>query len=282
MARRVWSLGMEGRIVLALIHPLPSLTITAAAIGFAVAFGIRPADPRLVKLAATMLLAQFGISALNDWADREVDAKAGRLRPLPLGLVSPGAALAVAVASAAGALGVAATLGLPATLLALLGIGTGWVYDLVLKPTPFSAIPFAVGFPLLPLWVGLIAGRMGTPLLLLVAAGVPIAVAIHLADAVPDRAGDWAAGSRTLAVILGRPRAEVAAICLLALGAAILSTGLMSTHPAVAVAAFSVALLAGVSYAALVVVRPGPPAGGSRWVIVAGALACVSIWFKGS
>ena len=207
--------------VVDLLHPIPSLLTTLAAMGFAWIFGIGPRDRRFWWIAAIMLLVQFSISALNEWADADLDRRAGRQRPIPLGVVSRGAALSLAVVCAVGAflLSVLANLGPFALLLVGVGTACGWVYDLWLKPTPLSFVPFAIAFPLMPFWIGVLAGHPLTSLLLLFLGGSPLATAIHLADAVPDRDRDRAAGLTTLAVALGKPRAEMAAVALLLVGA---------------------------------------------------------------
>ena len=206
--------------ILELLHPVPSLLTTLAAVAFAVIFGIAPTDPKIGWIIAIMLLVQFSISALNDWADADLDAQAGRRRPVPLGLISPRTALIVALASAAGALVSSAVsgFGLAAFLFVLLGLASGWAYDLWLKRTPLSVLPFVVAFPLLPVWVGIVAGRPLGALSPVLLGGIPLAGAIHLADAIPDRDADRAAGIHSLAVALGRPTAEVAAAGLLLVG----------------------------------------------------------------
>jgi 4-hydroxybenzoate polyprenyltransferase len=206
--------------ILEVLHPVPSVLTTVAAVAFAAIFGIALADPKIGWIIAIMLLVQFSISALNDWADADLDAKAGRHRPIPLRVISPRTALFVALACAAGALlsSAASGFGLAAFLLVVVGLATGWAYDLGLKRTPLSVLPFAIAFPLLPLWVGIVAGRplgLLSPVLL---GGIPLAGAIHLADAIPDRDADHAAGIHSLAVALGRPTAELAAGGLLLLG----------------------------------------------------------------
>jgi 4-hydroxybenzoate polyprenyltransferase len=70
----------------------------------------------------------------------------------------------------------------------------------------------------MPFWIGLLAGRPASSLGILFLGGSPLATAIHLADAIPDRDRDRAAGLRTLAVSLGRPGAELAAAGLLLVG----------------------------------------------------------------
>ena len=206
--------------MLELLHPIPSLLTTLAAVGFALIFGIGPRDVRLYWIAGIMLLVQFSISALNEWADVDLDQRAGRRRPIPLGLVSPGVALAVAVLCAIGAflLCTLANFGTVALLLVGIGLACGWAYDLRFKATPLSFLPFAIAFPLMPFWIGLLAGRPASSLGILFLGGSPLATAIHLADAIPDRDRDRTAGLRTLAVSLGRPGAELVAAGFLLVG----------------------------------------------------------------
>ena len=191
-----------------------------AAVGFALIFGIWPGDVRLWWIGAIMLLVQFSISALNEWADADLDRQAGRPRPIPLGLMSPTTALIVAVFCAVGAflLSTLAHFGTLALLLVGIGLACGWAYDLRFKRTPLSFLPFAIAFPLMPFWIGLLAGRPASSLGVLFLGGGPLATAIHLADAIPDRDRDRAAGLRTLAVALGRPGAEMVAAGLLLVG----------------------------------------------------------------
>ena len=212
--------GQARWLVVELLHPIPSVLTTLAAMGFAWIFGIGLRDRRFWWIGAIMLLVQFSISALNEWADADLDRRAGRRRPIPLGLVSRGAALSVAVVCAVGAflLCVLSALGPFALLLVGLGTACGWAYDLWLKPTPLSFVPFAIAFPLMPFWIGVLAGRPPGSLLILFLGGSPLATAIHLADAIPDRERDRAAGLQTLAATLGQPRAEVAAVGLLLIG----------------------------------------------------------------
>jgi len=232
--------------VLELLHPIPSLLTTLAAMGFAWIFGIGPRDRRFWWIAAIMLLVQFSISALNEWADADFDRRAQRQRPIPLGLVSRGAALGVAVVCAVGAflLCVLADLGPFALLLVGIGTASGWAYDLRLKATPLSFVPFAVAFPLMPFWIGVLAARPLSSLMILFLGGSPLAAAIHLADAIPDREADRAAGLRTLAVALGTPRAELAAAGLLLLGSLVSTVLVIRRGPSSITALSLVAVVA--------------------------------------
>src|SRR5436309_6916326 len=70
--RAIW---FELRLLWELMHPWPSLATTLAAVLFALALGIRLSDPRLGAITVTVLMTQLSISTLNDWADRERDAR---------------------------------------------------------------------------------------------------------------------------------------------------------------------------------------------------------------
>jgi len=261
--------------VVELLHPIPSLLTTGAAVGFALIFGIGLGDVRLWWIAAVMLLVQFSISALNEWADADLDRQAGRQRPIPLGLVSPGTALMVAVLCAVGAflLSTLANFGAVSLLLVGIGLACGWAYDLRFKGTPLSFLPFAIAFPLMPFWIGLLAGRPASSLGVLFLGGSPLAIAIHLADAIPDRERDRAAGLRTLAVALGRPGAELVAAGVL-LGGAVVSIVFILYRGSTSIAAISLgtvtASLLIVSLSSTVAGRPWSALLG-KWILIAAA-----------
>lgn len=268
--------------ILELLHPIPSVLTAGAAVAFAAIFGIPLSDPQIGWIAVIMLLVQFSISALNDWADADLDAHAGRRRPIPLRLISPRTALAVAVASAAAALLSSAFsgFGIEAFLLVLLGLASGWAYDLGLKRTPLSVLPFAIAFPLLPLWVGIVADRPIGSLSLVLLGGIPLAGAIHLADAIPDRDADRAAGVDSLAVALGRPAAELVAAGLLLIGT-LVSIIVLFRHVSSSVFSLSIVVLAGVWFVLSLGARDqgwrrAPLVG--KWVVIAAAaLAAVPL-----
>lgn len=83
-----------GRLVRA---SLAATAIGDALVGLALAHLGRWPSPRAFLLVVASLGVYHGGMALNDWADREADAREGRPRPIPRGEVSPGAALAIAL-----------------------------------------------------------------------------------------------------------------------------------------------------------------------------------------
>ena len=92
----------------------------------------------------------------------------------------------------------------------LVGVAAGLAYDLRLKATLASPLPYLVFFGLLPL-VAVTAA--GAPIsLVLCAVGALTGLAAHLANTVPDAAEDAAAGVRGLPQRLGPAVSRVASV----------------------------------------------------------------------
>jgi hypothetical protein len=93
--------------------------------------------------AASSCLYMAGMS-LNDYADRDVDAKERPKRPIPSGRVSSKFALRLASGLSAASLGFAYTAGGRRALeVALPLAATVWAYDLALKKTPWGPLGMA-------------------------------------------------------------------------------------------------------------------------------------------
>ncbi|MFF4036221.1 SCO3242 family prenyltransferase [Streptomyces sviceus] len=121
---------------------LPALfTVPGDALAGAAAASARPTSRTLLAIASSLCLYEAGM-ALNDWADRDVDAVERPHRPLPSGRVHPAAALGAACALTGAGLTLAACAGRPALTIAVPLAATVWAYDLALKDTP--AGPFAM------------------------------------------------------------------------------------------------------------------------------------------
>ncbi|TMD12537.1 MAG: hypothetical protein E6J00_11345 [Chloroflexi bacterium] len=258
--------------MLELFHPGPSIatTLAAVAVTFALRVPLAYAPAVLWSVAVPMLLAQLAISVLNDWADRALDARAGRRRALEIGVLRPGAALALAGALAVAALAStwAAGDGPEATLLLALGIVAGFAYDLWLKPTPLSFLPFAFAFPLLVVWVTSVVGY-GPPAWIVFLGGAPLAVAIHLADSIPDLGPDERSGVRNLAVVLKERGASRAGAVLLLGGAAALALASVRANPWLAAFILLIGIGAGLAFNAGMT---------SRWIAAPAAGIVTVAW----
>ena len=204
-----------------MLHPLPSLMTVLASGAFIVlaARGLPPLGTLLLLLVIEMC-RQFSISAFNDYFDREIDrGRAGK--PVASGAISPRVAWVVGAALALAALLLSLPFGPWLALLTAVGLGGGLLYDVGLKYTAFSWLPFCIAFPTLPLWAwvgvhpsGDIPGRLWW---VIPVAGV-LVLGIHLADTIPDLDLDTQAGVRGLAHRLGLGRSL--ALCWAAFGVA--------------------------------------------------------------
>ncbi|WP_030612640.1 SCO3242 family prenyltransferase [Streptomyces sclerotialus] len=101
----------------------------------AAAAGLRPNSRTALATLSSLFLYEAGM-ALNDWADRDIDALERPQRPIPSGRIAPGAALAAAGGLTAAGLACAAAAGRPALATATALAATVWAYDLYLKNTP--------------------------------------------------------------------------------------------------------------------------------------------------
>ncbi|GAB2597437.1 UbiA family prenyltransferase [Streptomyces capparidis] len=125
-----------------LVRGPAALTVPGDTLAGAAAAG--GADPRRAALAAGCSVCLYWAGmALNDWADRELDAKERPERPLPSGRIRPAAALAAAAGLTAAGLGLAAACSRRALAVATALAGTVWAYDLAAKRTPLGPAAMA-------------------------------------------------------------------------------------------------------------------------------------------
>lgn len=247
-ARERWrAAGRTLRAYLLLPHAVPVVTVLVATAGFAVLVaGGAPPPGIWVRFLLAMLGGQVLIGAVNELVDAELDAATKPWKPIPSGAVSRRGALAVAAAGTAAMVGFGAGFGAPALALLLLGTGLGLAYDLWLKRTPLSWLPYLLALPLLPIWVqiALAPGIFEPRLLLLYPLGAPTVVAVHLAQSLPDAASDRAAGVRNAVSLLGERRALVAcwAATLVAPASAL---ALLALRPGLAERPLAIVLAAG-------------------------------------
>jgi 4-hydroxybenzoate polyprenyltransferase len=267
---------------LALLHAAPAFTVVAAGLAFAlVAARGRVDAPRLALLAGMLAANQYAAGALNDAVDAPADAAAGRGKPIQAGSIS--AATARRLALAAGLASLAFGLALnPATFaLAATALACAWSYDLWLKGTAASVLPFAVALPLVPLGAYGAAGRFPAVLWWAWPVGFLAAVAVHLADSLPDVETDRATGVRGLAPRLGVRRAAflAGAAYAAAVGVAVASGLATGSAPAV-LAGGAAALALGVAAALAGRGRPEHRRRAYR-LLLAGILALAAGWAVG-
>ncbi|MFG3207678.1 SCO3242 family prenyltransferase [Streptomyces sp. NPDC048192] len=146
-----------------LVRAPAALTVPGDVLAGAAAAGRRP-DGATAALAASSVCLYWAGMALNDWADRDLDAVERPERPIPSGRVSAPVALSAAGALTAAALGLAAAAeGRRALTVAVPLAATVWGYDLWAKSRPAGPAVMAAARGL-DVLLGARAGRLGDAL----------------------------------------------------------------------------------------------------------------------
>ena len=230
-----------------LVHPFPSALDAGVTLVLALLAGAP--GGRAALLATAMLAIQFSIGAVNDLSDAPADALTGRSKPLVDGRVPARLALGVAAAAAAAGIALSALAGPFAALIAVAGYGIGLAYDLRLKASAWSWLPYAAGIPLLPVfaWVGA-TGRLPGPMLALAGLGVLAGADLAIANSLADAERDAASGTATIARALGQGRAlRLGALLSIAVGgtAAVSAVALAGPIPGTWLTCAGAAVMAG-------------------------------------
>lgn len=226
-------------------HPIPSIAVTAVAGAFAVAAGRGSAGTAAVTL--TVLASQLSVGWHNDLVDAQRDRVAGRTeKPIVAGRVSARSVRLASTLAAAAFVGLAATQGPAAGLIAVVAWASAIAYNIRVKGTALSFLPYAVSFGLLPAFVTVGGVEHEWPPLWVIAAAALLGIAAHFANVLPDLEADRRTGVWGLPQRLGREPSTVTA----ALALATASTVLVVAHPETrgpAAAAGLVAALFGVA-----------------------------------
>jgi 4-hydroxybenzoate polyprenyltransferase len=205
--------GGQAKAALFLLHPGPSLLVTAVTVG-AAAIALRSAPPAslALRLVLLMLPAQFAIGVVNDLADVAADRRAKPHKPLVRGAIPWRAAAVAAVLLVATSLASSATLGAWVLLATMAGLGAGLAYDVGLKRGALSLLPWWVGFTALPFCAFAAAGRLPGALWWCVPLTAVLALGLHCANVLPDIEGDRRGGVVSLPVLLGGRRSRWVAV----------------------------------------------------------------------
>ncbi len=228
-------------------HPEPTAAVTTLTALLAVAAGL-PAG-RAALVTAAVFTGQLSIGWSNDLIDEPRDRRVRRAdKPLAAGDLSARTVRAALAAAVAACVVLSLLCGWRSGLTHLvLGVGSGWSYNLGLKRTAVSWLPYAAAFGTLPAVVQL-AGQPGRlPPGWLMAGGALLGIAAHLVNALPDLADDAATGVRGLPHRLGQRVSQVLATAVLLAASTVVVLGPGGWPPLWSWAALAVtAVLAGV------------------------------------
>ncbi len=197
-------------------HLGPTLAVTLFATALCAGMGA-PA-PTWLAMAAAVLAGQLSVGWSNDWVDHARDVSAGRAdKPLAAGRLGVGAVRGAAWTALAVCVPLSWSLGWRSGGLHLVAVAAAWAYNVWLKRTAWSWLPFALSFGLIPVFTALAVPGRPTPPWWAVAAGALLGVGAHLVNVVPDLEDDAATGVRGLPHRMGaRASTVVAALTMLA------------------------------------------------------------------
>lgn len=170
-------------------HPGPVALVTVLATAWAVGIGSSAGTTVLVLLA--VLTGQLSVGWSNDWLDVERDAVSNRAdKPTVSGSVTVTLLRRAMLVAAVLCIPLSLTTGWVAGSVHLVTVASAWTYNLGLKSTLFSWLPYAVSFGLLPLFVVLADFPGATVPVWLMLATALLGVGAHVANTLPDLADD--------------------------------------------------------------------------------------------
>jgi 4-hydroxybenzoate polyprenyltransferase len=233
------------RAIVLSTHPGPGAAVTVITVLLAIAAGLEPW--RVVLVGLVMVLDQASVGLSNDAIDAERDRAVGRTdKPVARGELPPRLAMGLALGAAAASIALSLPLGGAAAAAHLVFLGMAWGYNVGLKNTPASVLPYLLAFGVLPAIVTLAAARPALPSLLVMAAGSLLGVAAHFANVLPDLEDDAATGVRGLPHRVGRVGSVLVIWLALPLAAVCLAAAIGFGSP-IAVAGLAAAALLAVA-----------------------------------
>ncbi len=193
-------------------HLFPNVLVGVATVVFGfVATRGQPDFGLLARTWGVVMCGHASIGLLNDYLDRERDAITQPDKPIPSGLVSAQLVRNIVIGLLLFGTGLALTLQPGAALLALVATTSGLLYDLRLKDSYLSWVPYLLSFSTYPLFVWAALGRFEPMLTWLYPPALLLTIGINLANALPDIESDRAEhASRGLAHLLGTRRTLLA------------------------------------------------------------------------
>lgn len=259
-------------------HPLPTLAVTAFATLCALALG-GPAATTLAVVAAT-LAGQLCVGWTNDAWDAARDRAARRTdKPIVRGWVSARTVAVAALVAGLAAVPLSFRLGRLPGALHLVAVAAALAYNLRLKSTPLSPLPYAVSFGLLPVVVTLAVDGGWPPAGTVLGAAV-LGAAAHFGNTVGDTEADRLTGVRGLPQRIGPRRSLLAMAGLIGLAGAVLLASILTGPGSAAAVVGALVLVVGVLAAAAVALAGARLSRGPlAWRLTLAAVALVVAGF---
>lgn len=206
-------------------HPGPALAVTVVTGLLAVSTDLE--NPAAILVVSGVLAGQLTIGWGNDLVDQQRDrAVRRRDKPLAMGEIAPALVRRSLLVAGAACVALSFLAGWRSGAVHLLaGVASGHAYNLGLKATAWSWLPYAVAFGTLPAVVTLAGRSPQLPPGWMVATAALLGLAAHVLNALPDLAADTVTGVRGLPHRLGPTASRVVAAVLLVAGSAVAVLG---------------------------------------------------------
>jgi 4-hydroxybenzoate polyprenyltransferase len=236
-------------------HPGPALAVTLVTVLLGIGAGLDPLRLSIIGLALLFDQASVGLS--NDWIDAKRDTAVGRAdKPIARGWVPAATVRLWAFVTAGIAIALTVPLGVEATVVHTAALFSAWSYNVWLKRSYLSVLPFALSFGLLPLIVTLARPEPALAAPWALGAGALLGVAAHFSNVLPDFADDRATGIRGLPHLIGRKFSGVIIAVALSVASALIVFSPDSPRGPLAVAAFVVTTALAATAATIAIVSP--------------------------
>ena len=173
-------------------HLQPTLAVTATTTALSVSVG-RGAGSIWVALA--VLSGQFSVGWSNYFLDRERDLKSNRIdKPIVAHQISANIVGTCAVISLGACVPLSMISGWRAGIIHLIAVALAWLYNIKLKSTLASVVPYLFAFGLLPAYVTLGLGGHPWPRPWAMISAALLGAGAHFVNTMPDLEADRATG----------------------------------------------------------------------------------------
>jgi 4-hydroxybenzoate polyprenyltransferase len=211
-------------------HPEPSAAVTLIATALAVSTG--RSAPGVAAVALAVGAGQLSVGWSNDYFDRARDASSRRDdKPVALGALPARTVGAAALVAVGVCVPLSLLSGWRAGTAHLIAVALAWLYNMGVKGTAASLVPFALAYPLLPAFIVLGLPGHPWPAWWLLLAGALLGCGGHFANVLPDLEEDLRAGVRGVPHRVGARWSLWLAVTLLAAASIVIAFGPGSVGP---------------------------------------------------
>jgi 4-hydroxybenzoate polyprenyltransferase len=190
-------------LLLGCSHLEPVVAVTGIVTVLSISAGRGPY--RTALMATAVLCGQLFVGWTNDLLDADLDAASGRTgKPLANGQVPRAQVRNAAVVTAVLVVPLSLLAGVWAGVAHLIAVVAATAYNFGLKRTPFSVVPYALAFGLVPAFVTLGPPITHAPPLWATAAAALLGAGAHFTQTLPDIEREQRAGIRGLPQLVGK------------------------------------------------------------------------------